>query len=171
MPATLSDPQLLGGSPSQDGFFERKYFVRFRTARAVRLALARLAILSGRSSPEQAQAYLGSAEFPGQIVVVVEPVSGGDAPELNYATFSYLKESTYLFLKNSDRKIELQQYVTPSQQGGSQAFFIFPRKQDEKELVSLQEEEVRFVCRLSPDTKIEQKFKLEKMIYEGALDL
>jgi hypothetical protein len=77
----------------------------------------------------------------------------------------------YLLLKQSKTRLPLQQYVTPSQAGGTRAFFIFPREQNEEELIPLHEEEVRFVCHLNNGTKIERKFKLKKMVYKGALDL
>lgn len=170
MPATLADPQLLDAGEPRQSVSTRKYFIRFRTSTPVRMALARLAILSGAASEEKASEYLENVEFPDQIVVVVEPASGV-APELNAADLGYLKEHTFLLLKKSKRKIALQQYVTPAQFGGTRAFFIFPRRQDEEVLVSLQEEEVRFVCRLNPDIKLERKFKLKKMAFKGRLDV
>lgn len=171
VPATLSDPQQIGTDDPRGNVLQHEYFVRFRTATPVRMALARLAVLGGKTSVEQAQEYVESVEFPDQIVIVVEPASGREVPELNEATFGLLEKSTYLHLKKSQRRIPLQQYVTPSQFGGTQAFFIFPRVQNEEELISSDEEEVRFVCQLNSRTKIEGKFKLKKMLYRGVLDL
>lgn len=171
VPATLSDPRLLDAGESRASVSQRTYFVRFQTATPVRMALARLAVLSGNVTGEKAQEYLEDVEFPGQIVVVMEPASGQDTTELDRVTFSYLKEHAYLLLKKSKTRVPLQQYVTPSQFGGSQAFFIFPREENEQAVVSLDEGEVRFVCHLNSDTKIERKFKLKDMLYRGVLDL
>jgi len=135
------------------------------------MARARLAVLSGKTSDEKAQEYINNPEFPGQIVVVVEPASGGGVPELDHAELGYLIEHTYLLLKKSKRRIPLEQYVTPSQFRGSQAFFIFPRTHEDEELITLSEDEVRFVCRLNTEIKIERKFKLKKMTFEGSLDV
>jgi len=168
---TEQERRLLDALEARPSVSQRKYFIRFRTSTPVRMALARLAVLNGKTSEEKARAYIENIEFPGQIVVVVEPESGGDAPELNLATLDSLKENSYLVLKKSKRRIWLQQYVTPSQFGGTQAFFIFPREQNTEELISLSEEEVRFFCRLNNEMKIEQKFKLRKMLYKGVLDL
>lgn len=168
--ATMSDPQLLGSTVPQETS-SRTYFVRFRTAATVRMALARLAVLTGGSTEEKARKYVENTEFPGQIVIVVEPETIGDLPDLNHATLSSLQENTYLLLKKSERRIPLQQYVTPSQFGGTRAFFIFPREENGEEMISLKEEEVRFVTQLNNQTKIERKFKLKEMLFNGVLEL
>jgi len=135
------------------------------------MALARLAVLTGGSTEEKARKYVENTEFPGQIVIVVEPETIGDLPDLNHATLSSLQENTYLLLKKSERRIPLQQYVTPSQFGGTRAFFIFPREENGEEMISLKEEEVRFVTQLNNQTKIERKFKLKEMLFNGVLEL
>ena len=154
LPETLSDPQALGSSNPHGGVTQLKFYVRFRTATPVRMALARLAVLKGSTSEEKAEQYLDNPEFPGQIVVVVEPASEGGTLELDHASLGQLQEGTYLLLKKSKRRIGLQQYVTPSQFGGNQAFFIFPKKENEENLVGLDEKEIWFSCQLNREIKI-----------------
>lgn len=148
-----------------------KFFVRFRTAAPVRMALARLAVLSGKMSFDKAAEYLGQTEFPGKVVVVVEAETQDGANLLSRANPDALRENVFLLLKRSKSRIELQQYVSPLQHGGGEAFFIFPRTQGGSSLITLEEKEVTFICRLNPDTKIERKYRLDKMVFGGVLEI
>lgn len=168
VPEGLSDPQLTAPVSADQPL---KFFVRFRTATPVRMALARLAILGGKLDNEKARDYLEQSEFPGKVVVVVEAEVQAGADVLNRANPDFLRENAFLLLKHSQRKVGLQQYVSPLQYGGGEAFFVFPREEEGRTLITLEEKEVRFICQINRDARIERKFKLDKMVFDGVLEL
>ena len=49
-------------------------------------------------------------------------------------------------------------------------YFMFPRHRDGEELITLREKEVEFVTQIGP-LKVERKFKLKDMVYNGKLEL
>ena len=53
--------------------------------------------------------------------------------ELDQANLRQLGTHTYLALKASGRRIELERYVPPREAGGREAFFLFPRTREGKD--------------------------------------
>ena len=49
-------------------------------------------------------------------------------------------------------------------------YFVFPRLRDGTELITLQDKKVEFVTQIGP-LKVERKFKLKDMVYNGKLEL
>jgi len=126
---------------------------------------------SGWNPYNRARDYLEQSEFPGKVVVVVEAEVQAGADVLNRANPDFLRENAFLLLKHSQRKVGLQQYVSPLQYGGGEAFFVFPREEEGRTLITLEEKEVRFICQINRDARIERKFKLDKMVFDGVLEL
>jgi hypothetical protein len=146
-----------------------RYTVRFMTAAPIRMAYAHYLLQNKRISQEQAVEYVKDSGFGDRIVVVVGNLDE-DLREFDVPVESLIEE-VYLLLKKSKRKLAFEQYVSPRQAGKSEAFFVFPGSEDGNPLVTLEEQEVRFVCRLSSHTKIEKKFKLKKMLFQGELEI
>lgn len=146
-----------------------RYTIRFITAAPIRMAQARYLLLNGQISHEQALEYLENSGFGDRIVVAVgnldEDLREFEEPEES------LREKVCLILKESKRRLDFEQYLSPSQAGKLEAYFVFPGIVGGKPIVTLAEKEVRFVCRLSSQTKIEKSFKLKNMLYKEELEL
>jgi hypothetical protein len=79
-----------------------------------------------------------------------------------------MKNNTYL-LTSSGRRVWLQEYQ-PISGDGLGAKFIFSRLLEGTTFLSPDEKDVRFVTELSRRTKIDLRFKVSKMMYEGQLE-
>ena len=53
---------------------------------------------------------------------------------------------------------------------GADIYFVFPRLGDGTEMITLQDKKVEFVTQIGP-LKVERKFKLKDMVYNGKLEL
>ncbi len=164
LPGQTVDNNNFGRNPS------RRYFVRFLSAAPIRMALARRAHLQGSVSVKQVEQFVGRRPFKGQIVVniLVDPPTFKQQFE-NISTED-LKESTYLLLKKSKRKIYLEKYVSPSESKGFGAIFLFPRTENEEEWVK-KAKDVIFRCDLDPRSELDIKFKLKDMVFQGKLEI
>ena len=111
---------------------ERGFFgIRLQSAEIMRMALARLAVLSGNVSEEDAAHFVKTRPYDGKIVVVVGVADGALRSELNTTGGTeFLKRETYLHLKKSKSRIDLKRYVAPTEAGGMEGFFLFPREKD-----------------------------------------
>lgn len=150
---------------------QRRYYIRFHSARPVRMAMARNAVLEGRASEEQAQQFVDAHPAPGYVVVGLSVATGQARAELTRLTTESLKQRTYLQLKGSGQRVYLERYDNPNEVGGDEAYLYFPRLQNGKDLFSPEEKEVRFSCELDPDTWINMPFRLSKMVFEGELEI
>lgn len=161
----------LGEIRSGDFSVSRQYYVRFQSASPVRMALARMAMLRGRVSEQQARQFVETAPFPGYIVVVVSLAPGQERTELDTVTTDLLKNSTYLLLKKSKQRVYLERYVSPQEANANEGIFLFPRAKNGEELVSVEEEEIRFISKLNPRTELNRRFKLRDMVLNGKLEI
>ncbi len=143
----------------------------FISAKPVRMALARLGMLKGTIDVRAAEELVQNSPFEDQIVVSLAVQSTTEMIDLDSLSTGDLQDASYLELRASRRRIALQQYVPPSQSGNGQPLFLFPRNQDGRPLVTLQEKQLTFVTRFSPQLKVEQKFKLKKMLFRGELEI
>ncbi len=164
------------GSPSSEarvGDFaqSRQYYVRFQSAKPIRMAIARLSMINGNPDPEAVKRFIETPLADGDIVVMLSLSPGQDRTELDNNTTDLLKNETYLITKQSKKRIRLKRYLTPQEAGGLEAVFIFPRQENGKDLVMVAEKEVRFVTELSRETKINRKFKLKDMVFQGKLEI
>ncbi len=143
----------------------------FISAKPVRMALARLGMLKGSLDAQAADQLVENTPFSDQIAISLAVESAVEMIDLEALTTADLQDSSFLELKKSKRRIAVQEYVPPSRSGNGQPIFIFPRNEAGRPLVTLDEKEVRFIARFSDELKVDQKFKLKKMVFNGELEI
>jgi hypothetical protein len=84
------------------------------------------------------------------------------------ATSATLKNKCYLERKDGKR-IFLEEYA---QQGsdGTGAKFVFPRMVDGKPFLTERNDSIRFVAEFSSKIRVDRKFKVSEMMYDGKLE-
>jgi hypothetical protein len=151
------------------------YRVRLLTAKPIRAAFVRMAELQGAGPERVAQfrAFL-DRDF-GDYVVVTITMDGTDrkrmtpvAEALSSADANTLKDAAYLERKDGKR-VPLLDYRPPAQDGLG-AKFVFPRTVDGKPLLEAASGEVRFALDMGKAIKINRRFKVADMMYDGKLE-
>ncbi len=149
------------------------YRIRLLTAKPIRQAMARLAQLRNPELAEQLKAF-ADQRTDKYIVVAVDYDSkdrrfSGPAMQIfNSAVTSSLKNNTYLENKDGKR-LFLQEYIAPINDGMG-AKFIFQRTLDNEPFVNEQSGYLRFYAEMSKNLKLNMRFKIADMIYEGKLE-
>ena len=175
--ASNADPRrdARGGATNQST--EIRYRIRFFSARPVRRALARLALLDMRGADPEATARLRLfAESPSNEKIIVSVsyesddgrYSGAALQAFASATAATLKNNTYLETKSGGR-LFVEQYVPPGREGYG-ALFVFPRVVRERPFVTRDAGEVRFFSEVGRNIKLDVRFDVSQMIYEGSLE-
>jgi hypothetical protein len=153
--------------------------VRFLSAKPIRQALVRwMEIKQKNQMNEQLAAQMkqfASGEFLEIIVVAVtcesdlvgENVQQAAALLRNNATSS-LKNNTFLEIKGGQR-IFLQEFQPPRPDGFG-ARFVFPRLVNDKPFITLESEEIHFYTELSDVYKLDRRFKVKDMMFDGKLE-
>ncbi|MCA1592568.1 MAG: hypothetical protein LC754_07955 [Acidobacteria bacterium] len=154
-----------------------KFYVRFFTARPIRMAHARLTSLQNPDL-QVALALKKFAEIqPSDITIVTlwfdatDQRTGGKVFQaLTSAETSILRQNAYLERKDGKRFF-LQEYVKPGKDGFG-ARFVFPRKVDGQPILTPDSGEVRFHAELGSnrELKVDRRFKIADMIYNGQLE-
>ena len=157
------------------------YYVRFFSARPIREALARLTELNnkGMDAATIKGIHEGFAEIksPNSIIVTVSYKGGPGADQrtinpvmqaFNSAVTATLKNKTYL-QRSDGKQLFLEEYVPPGKDGFG-ARFIFLRMPEEKLFVDSNTKEIRFYSELSSSIKIDRRFKVADMMYQGELE-
>lgn len=174
IPGPDTTPRDRGGGDRESSRLNlrRLFNIRFQSAKPVRMALARLSLLYRRRDHRQATELIRKPPFGDQFIVVAVSGSQGENHRrvLDQANLRQLGTHTHLALKGSGRRIELKRYVPPREVGGREAFFLFPRTREGKEQVTLKEKEIRFVSQLGWRTRLDRKFKLKDMVFDGILE-
>ncbi len=147
------------------------YTVSFLSARPLRMALARLAMLSGALDEAGARQFVEQNPFKDKIAVSVAVPGDQKDSIFMQLTTGELQDSTYLEFKKSKRRVFLESFLKPGEAGNDQAVFFFPRMVDGAGVVNLSEDEVKFVSRLNAQTELQQRFKLKKMVFDGKLEI
>lgn len=153
-----------------------KYRVRFLSAKPVRAAFARMVLLS-KSEPDpkltdQLEKFV-DRDFSDYIVVSVGLEVGDQkmlAPLLRAfttATTEGLQSNVYLERKDG-KKLLLMEYRAPIEDGMG-AKFVFPREFEGQPFLS-EHDSVRFVAQLNERLKLNTRYKLSEMLYEGKLE-
>jgi len=152
--------------------------VRFFSARPIRQALARIMELDakGKLPPEQITKLHNFGDFKSdESIIITVTYSGTDQrytndamQALNSAITSTLKNDTYL-QRSDSKQLFLEQYVPPGTDGFG-ARFIFLRKPDGQPFIDANTKEIRFFTKLSGDMKVDRRFKVADMMYEGQLE-
>ena len=151
------------------------FHIRWLSAKPIRQAIAReVALREGGQLTPALQAFVDSPSDKRAVIAVTFEATdqrfGGKVMQaFNSAVASTLKNSTYLERKDGQR-IFLADYVPPQQNALGAAMFIFPRTYGEGPLLTRDSGEVRFVSEFSKTLKLETKFKVSEMIYNGRLE-
>jgi len=153
-----------------------KFHVRFFSARPIRQALARIMILE-RTPPAEVLTKLhnfADLKSSDSIIVTVtyespdQRYSNTVMQAFNSAITATLKNDTYLE-RNDGKRIFLTEYVPPGKDGFG-ARFIFMRELDGQPFIPPDIREIRFYAQYPDGIKVNQRFKVPNMLYEGALE-
>jgi hypothetical protein len=173
------------------------FHIRFFTAKPIRQALVRLVELSNKDLRSDAIGRLSdfaNIHSTDLIIVTVafdstdQRYSGPVMQAFGSSTTDALKNNTYLERSDGTR-VFLTEYVPPGKDGFG-ARFIFPRQVDGKPLLNAESGEVRFYSGFSaaaessmmksPQSqakvtdsttiKLDRRFKVADMIYDGRLE-
>ena len=152
-----------------------KYFVRFFSARPVRRALVRMMELEQNPPKEVAEKLHNFANVVASdsIIVTVTAKSSDQRSErsimqaFNSGVTGTLKNDTYL--ERNGKRLFLEEYIPPGKDGFG-ARFIFLRLMDEKPFIADNTGEVRFYSKFASGPKIDRRFKVSEMMYNGALE-
>lgn len=153
-----------------------KYSVRFLSAKPVRAAFARKVLLAKGQSDEALTTQLQSfidRDFADYIVVSVgvevanEKMAGPVMKAFTAATTEALQKTVYLERKDG-KKLYLMEYRAPVEDGMG-AKFVFPRKFEGQPFLS-DSDSVRFVAQMNERMKLNTRYKLSDMLYDGKLE-
>lgn len=167
------DARLTQGATNQS--VNVKYLVRFFSARPVRRALVRMMELQNNPPPDVAEKMHNFADVKAtdSIIITLSVQSSDQRSEravmqsINSAVTATLKNDTYL--ERDGKRLFLEEYVPPGKDGFG-ARFIFLRALDEKPFIADNSGEVRFYAKYPNGPKIDRKFKVSEMMYNGELE-
>ncbi|HET8782562.1 MAG TPA: hypothetical protein VFM63_09090 [Pyrinomonadaceae bacterium] len=153
-----------------------KYHVRFLSAKPVRAAFARNVLLA-KAQPDEAlttqlQGFI-DRDFSEYIVVSVgvevgDPKTAGPIMHaFSNANTEALQKTVYLERKDG-KKLFLLDYRPPVEDGMG-AKFIFKRVLDGQPFLS-ENDSVRFIAQMNEKMKLDTRYKLSNMQYDGKLE-
>jgi hypothetical protein len=149
------------------------YRIRLLTAKPIRQALARRAQIQNPQLAEQLKAF-AEQQTDEYIVVAVDydstdrRFSGPAMQVFNSSNTASLKNSAYLERKDGKR-LFLQEYIAPINDGMG-AKFVFPRKLDNELFVNEQSGYLRFFSEMAKNLKLNMRFNVTDMMYDGKLE-
>jgi hypothetical protein len=153
-----------------------KYHIRFLSAKPVRAAFARMVMLAQAQPNEELTTQLQGfvdRSFDDYIVISVGVEVGDEKMAVpvmrafSSATTEALQKNVYLERKDG-KKLFLMEYRAPTQDGMG-AKFVFQRVVDGQPFLD-QDDSVRFFAQLNERMKLNSKYKLADMLYEGKLE-
>jgi len=157
------------------------FHVRFFSARPIRQALARIMELSQNLDPKTASDTLtklhnfGEMKSTDSIIVTVTfdspdgRYSGPAIQAFSSAVTSTMKNDTYL-QRSDGKQLFLEEYVPPGKDGFG-ARFIFLREKDGQPFLNDKAGEIRFYAKYpNSSIKIDRRFKVADMKYQGELE-
>jgi hypothetical protein len=152
------------------------YRVRFFSARPIRQALVRLMEIQQTPPPEVAQKLTNFAELQSQDSIIVtvtyesndQRYSHAVMQEFNSAITATMKNNSYLD-RSDGKRLFLEEYVPPGKDGFG-ARFIFLRELNGQPFISKGTSEVRFHGEYPSGLKIDRRFKVADMTYQGGLE-
>lgn len=154
-----------------------KYFVRFLSAKPIRQAVVRKLQLEDpkmdQQRLEQLKSFAENASSDFIVIAVVAEAkdrSMGTAAQQAFssANISTLNETTFLERKDGQR-LKLIDFKPPIADGLG-AKFVFPRLLNNQPFITAESGPVRFVSQLSKTVKLDTRFKVSEMIYNGTLE-
>ena len=153
-----------------------KYHVSFLSAKPVRAAFARKVLLAQTQATEeltgQLQAFVDRS-FNDYIVLCVglevedQKMAGPLVRSFTAATTEALKENVYLERKDG-KKLFLLEYRAPTGDGMG-AKFVFQRVVDGQPFLA-ENDSVKFFAQLNEKMKLNTRYKLSDMLYDGKLE-
>lgn len=154
-----------------------KFHVHFFSARPVRQALARIMELDQKLD-QNAIARLhsfGEMKSADSVIVTVtyespdQRYSGIVMQAFSSAATAVLKNDTYLQRSSDSKQLFLEEYVPPGKDGFG-ARFIFLRKVNGVPFIDAKSGEIHFSTRYPNGIKVDRRFKVADMMYEGELE-
>jgi hypothetical protein len=154
-----------------------KYRIRFFSARPVRQAHVRMIEINQRGIGRETAARLRIfAELAAKDLIILtvtyesnDKRYSGKALQLFGSTNTgSLKNNTYLE-RNDGRRLFLDEYSPPGRDGFG-ARFIFRRFDDGVPFITAEAGEIRFFSEISKDLKLNMKFRVADMVYDGKLE-
>ena len=151
--------------------------VHFFSARPVRQALARMIELNNKPPAEVVAKLHGFAEMQStdSIIITVtysssdQRYSGVVMQQFNSAVTAVLKNDAYL-QRSDGKQLFLEEYVPPGKDGFG-ARFIFLRQLDGEPFIKDTSGDLRFYVKYPNGIKVDRRFKLADMMYQGQLEL
>lgn len=163
------------GQPKADS--SMRFRGRLLSAKPVRAAFARMLLLMKQQPDaaltEQLQGFV-NRDFTDYVVVALNVEAAdqrrvaGAMDMLKAATTEALKEKVYLERKDGKRLV-LSDYRPPGPDGMG-AKFVFMRKLDGQPFLTAESESVRFVALFNEKLKLNLRYKISDMVYEGNLE-
>jgi len=151
------------------------YRVRFLSAKPVRAAFVRMIELQGAPPERVAELRTFVDRSFADYIVVSLVIDGTDrkrlgpsTEEINTAEEAALQKTAYLERKDGTR-LFLTNFRAPAQDGLG-AKFVFPRSVDGKPFIDPGTGEFKFVLEIGKTIKINRKFKVSEMMYDGKLE-
>ena len=180
------DPQRMGrtsndGSRLAQGATNQavnvSFEVRFFSARPVRQALARIMEIDNKPPADVVTKLHQFAEMQSTSSIIVtvtynsndQRYSGVVMQQFNSAATGQLKNDAYL-QRADGKQLFLEEYVPPGKDGFG-ARFIFLREVDGQPFIKDANGELRFYAKYPNGIKIDRRFKLADMMYQGELEL
>lgn len=173
-----------GGQGATNQATSVNFRIRFLSSRPIRQAFARTILLQQKEAdsqkPEQLKAMeaqlktFAEQKSPEWVVVAVsfdstdQRFSNSAMQVFNSSNVGILQNNTYLEVKGGKR-IFLKQYIAPINDGMG-AKFVFPRVVDNQPIVTKDGGDIRFYSEVSKDIKLNMRFKLADMMYDGQLE-
>jgi hypothetical protein len=152
------------------------FHVRFFSSRPIRQALARLMALQRQPPPDVLEKLKAFAELKStnSIIVTVsfdstdQRYSGVVMQAFNSAITATMKNDSYL-QRSDGKQLFLEEYVPPGKDGFG-ARFIFLREVNGQPFIADKSGEIHFSARYPNGIKVDRRFKIADMIYEGELE-
>lgn len=154
-----------------------KYFIRLLSAKPIRQAVVRkLQLEQPAVYAQQAEALNAFAEVTSSDYIVIavaaeaKDQSMGAAAQQAFksAKLESLQTATYLERKDGAR-VQLIDFKLPVPDGLG-AKFVFPRMLKNEPFIRAEDGHVRFVSQLSDKVKLDARFKVSEMMYNGKLE-
>ena len=151
--------------------------VRFFSARPIRHALARMMELENANlKAEQLTKLHDWAEIKSSDSIIITVsfdspdgrYSGPAIQDFGSATTATLKNDCYL-QRSDGKQLFLQEYAPPGKDGFG-ARFIFARDVDGQPFINDKSGEIRFYVKFPNLAKIDRRFKVADMMYQGQLE-
>jgi hypothetical protein len=171
-PTEKDEARLAQGATNQS--INVKFVVRFFSARPVRQAIMRLMELENNPPPDVLERMRKFANLQSNDIIITVSTESTDQRSARImmqafasAVTGTLKNETYL--ERNGKRLFLSEYVPPSKDGFG-AKFVFSRLVDEKPFIADDGGEVRFYSKFEKGPKIDRRFKVAEMMYNGALE-